>query len=206
MKKISIGLLVVMAFFALNVQNGYALWGKKSKDEPQKPKAVKESAAVEKKEVKEETKEVKQEVKKEEPKAPVVKELSPKELADKEKMKELREKKRSQLNNTLWNIEVSPIAGGEKKTKDVLRFENNRFSSEKYSKAGFNPTNYTLTLKEEDVTVFETMQTGEKGEIIFWRGEVTSDLQKIRGVLSHQKEPGKSEDFSFVSVSREAIK
>jgi hypothetical protein len=138
--------------------------------------------------------------------APVVQEVS-KEAAkpskssiDKDRM--LREKKKSALNNSQWDIEVVALSGKGSKQKDVLVFYENKFSSDVYSKLGFNASNYTLTLQENGMAVVETMQTSEKEGIIFWRIELDPAVTVCKGVLSRQLPNNKSEDYSFVSVAK----
>ncbi len=122
------------------------------------------------------------------------------------KEKLLREKKKSALNNSQWDIEVVALNGRGPKQKDILVFRDNKFSSENYLKQGFKDSNYTLTLLENDMAVVETMQTADKGGIIFWRIEFNTEVTVCKGVLSRQVTNVKTEDYSFVSIAKEAIK
>ncbi|MBI5873388.1 MAG: hypothetical protein HZB36_04505 [Candidatus Omnitrophica bacterium] len=119
---------------------------------------------------------------------------------DKDRM--LREKKKSALNNSQWDIEVVALSGKGSKQKDALVFYENKFSSGEFSKSGFDASNYTLTLQENGNAVVETMQTSEKEGIIFWRIELDPAVTICKGVLSRQLPNNKSEDYSFVSVAK----
>jgi len=125
--------------------------------------------------------------------------------AAKEKMRELQRQNRAKLNNSQWDVDIMLMTGGGKPAVDKLVFRENKFSAEKYAALGFAASNYTLTVQEDSMTVWETMQTAEKGGTIFWRGEINGPMTEMRGVLSHQKADGSSEDFSFVSKNRQAV-
>ncbi|MFH1460793.1 MAG: hypothetical protein ABIG64_10575 [Candidatus Omnitrophota bacterium] len=203
--------LMLVMVTVVGLENSYAFWGKKkdaAQTSGQEPIVEKES--VVKPEVEPEVKaEIKAEVKTEAKKEKVSAEekpILPQKTASVSEEKKMRDKKREKLNNSSWQIEIFPIAGGGKKQKDVLNFKENRVYSEKYEAQGFAASNYTITIKSNGVTVWETMQTTAEGKIIFWRGEVDESMREMRGVLSTQPAPGKSEDFSFISLEKAPIK
>ncbi len=142
--------------------------------------------------------------------APVAKK-APEKAVDKAKeaanknQKALAEKKRGELNNSEWLIELSPLSGGGKKDRETVSFKNNQVSFMNFGKKGFPITNYTLTVQDENQVVWETMQTSEKTGVCFWRGEMSADMQGMRGVLSHQIDAKTKADYSFVSVSKKGI-
>lgn len=121
------------------------------------------------------------------------------------KMEEMRkriEEKKKELNGGEWQVTITSMSGkGALSGPDVLTFQDNVFRSRSSSKAGFSPTNYTLTVPESDTvpTVWETMQTSDKGNVMFWRGEWLGD--KITGVITMQSKEGKSEEYAFSSSS-----
>ena len=123
---------------------------------------------------------------------------------DVEKARQQRKAWKEKLNNTSWTIDVVPLSGGNKQA-DTLMFEDNKVYSKNNKKNGFAPTNYTLSMKNDTTAVWETMQTAENGEIMFWRGEVFDDGQTMRGVVSHQLPAGTSTDYSFVAKDKKAI-
>lgn len=109
-----------------------------------------------------------------------------------------------ELNNMEWKIKLSPI--GETKAKayeDTLLFVENKFSSEKLESEDFPTSNYTVSLKGEDVIIWETMQTSESGGLAFWRGELENNV--MRGVLSMRPDEKTSMDFSFYSIERKEL-
>lgn len=202
MKKM-VGLIVVtvVSFVFAYSNPGYTFtWGKKKEAEPQK--AAEQKGA--KPEVKEESKkEVKKDASKQAAFAVVEeKKVDPKKL---EQDRMLRQKKREQLDNSLWDIDINTMSGKEKPKKDALIFEGNKVSSDKFAKEGFAPTNYTLTVQGDGVTVWETMQTAANGQIIFWRGEIEPKMTSMRGVISKHVSNEKTEDYSFVSQERRGI-
>lgn len=118
----------------------------------------------------------------------------------------LRQEKRKQLDNTQWEIEIKAIEGKTKEQTDILVFEDNRFYSDRSSKEGFNATNYTISIKDEEIVIWETMQTAEEGKINFWRGEISDKMTSMRGITSKKLPDGTSVNYSFTSTSKKAIK
>lgn len=119
-----------------------------------------------------------------------------------DKERALREKKKGALNNTQWEVEVSALSGQGTKQKDILIFYDNRFSSDVFLKKSFKASNYTMTLQEDGAAIVETMQSSEKEGVVFWRLEFDPNMVSCKGILSRQLADSKSEDFSFVSISR----
>jgi hypothetical protein len=109
---------------------------------------------------------------------------------------------KEQISGTRWTIELTPLSGAEKAKpqKDTVRFEGGQVSSERFAKAGYPQTNYTLSVGGDGVPVWETMQTKEGEGVLFWRGEVHGST--VRGVVSKHPVEGPAEDFSF--TGREA--
>jgi len=113
------------------------------------------------------------------------------------------ETKKAELNGSEWQIAINASGGGKGVLPgtDTLIFQNGQFFSKYFSEKGFSPTNYTLTVPESEeleevTTVWETMQSGPKGEIVFWRGEWRK--QGMTGTLVRQLEKG-NEDYYFSS-------
>ncbi|MFH1093924.1 MAG: hypothetical protein V1739_07205 [Candidatus Omnitrophota bacterium] len=210
----SLWILLILAM--VFIQDGYAFWGRKKTEEPttkaqqkqgEKTEAVKEKAVE--KEVK---KEIKQEATQEEQKKSPAKEADGKKETSEDRQKKieedkmLRQEKRKQLDNTQWEIEIKAIEGKTKEQTDILVFEDNRFYSDRSSKEGFNATNYTISIKDEEIVIWETMQTAEEGKINFWRGEISDKMTSMRGITSKKLPDGTSVNYSFTSTSKKAIK
>ncbi len=118
----------------------------------------------------------------------------------------LIERKRKELNNTEWDIELNSANGKEKKISDVLAFTNNQVSCAGYVKKGFPVTNYTITVQDDSSLIIETMQTSEKSGTAFWRCELDPAIQTMRGVLSlHTDDDKVISDYSFISVNKKII-
>ena len=124
----------------------------------------------------------------------------------KDEMREKIEEKKKELNGGEWEVAIkSTLKKGALDGPDVLTFQDNVFRSKSSARAGFSPTNYTLTVSESAAgpTVWETMQTGGKGQVMFWRGEWLGD--KMSGMISRQLEDGKSEEYIFSSSAMKEI-
>ena len=110
------------------------------------------------------------------------------------------------LNNTQWQIKLVQITTAEKKEtlRDTLRFIDNKVESKALLSEGLLATSYTLSLKGENIVIWETMQTDAKGNLAFWKGEIEGE--RMRGVLSRQPKDKPAADYTFVSISKETIK
>jgi hypothetical protein len=101
------------------------------------------------------------------------------------------------LDATKWGINLYPInteqgeAGAS--LNDVVIFANSKFTTKNYAAKGFNPTNYTLSVKHDGTTVCETMQSKAK-ETVFWRLEMSED-GRLRGVASIHNPDGAVSDY-----------
>lgn len=104
---------------------------------------------------------------------------------------------RAVLDGTRWTIELSPLGGGEKAKprKDTVTFGASTTASEWLSTQGYPRSNYTVTIGDDGVVVWETMQTHEGEGVAFWRGEVHGAT--MRGVLSRHPVEGTPQDFSW---------
>lgn len=107
----------------------------------------------------------------------------------------------AQLNGTEWNIELNPMYGEPpgRSLKDTLEFSNGKIISTRMNKEGFPTSNYTITVGDDGVAVWETMQTSETEGVAFWRGELHGD--SMRGILSQHPLEGTTVDYSFTSQS-----
>jgi hypothetical protein len=119
--------------------------------------------------------------------------------------KEMLAKKRQELNNTEWEIQLNPVSGKGKKETDRAVFQNNEVAFINFSKKGFAKSSYALSVQQDGTLVWETMQTSEKSGINFWRGEVSPDLQSMRGFMNHQIDDKSREEFSFFSTSKKNL-
>ena len=111
------------------------------------------------------------------------------------------------LNETEWSIELIPSSAGKAKPmKDTLRFEEGKVTSEKSSSEGFPTSNFTLSIADGGTPIWETMQTGKEGTLIFWRGEIHDDT--MRGLYSKpsNKEGVPPQDFSFSGKQTKKLK
>ncbi|GEM_PF-1927036 len=100
------------------------------------------------------------------------------------------------LNGT-WDIELTPMYGEKPKQpiKDTLQFEQSRVSSQKLTTDGFSPTNATVTVGDDGIPVWETMQSSDAKGVVFWRGELHGG--SMQGILSKHPVNGNAEDYAF---------
>jgi hypothetical protein len=112
--------------------------------------------------------------------------------------------KKLDLNGSSWELSVRSADPKIQGTKDTFIFQDGIFKSENYSKRGFPPTNYTVSIPENaERGVWETMQSS-KGDLIFIRGEWEKD--SMQGVVTEQLEGGKKiKEYSFDSAPRKKI-
>ncbi|MBN1405848.1 MAG: hypothetical protein JW946_04945 [Candidatus Omnitrophica bacterium] len=126
-----------------------------------------------------------------------------------EKMRKMIQDAKAKLNNTSWEIELKKqmlTAEGAKKAapaaeKSNIAFRDNKVEISFLAKDGFTPTNYSVRLKGKDneIVIWETMQTSVDKGVAFWRGEIENNV--MRGVLSWQVKENNKQDYSFVSTS-----
>jgi hypothetical protein len=110
------------------------------------------------------------------------------------------------LHGTTWSIEWTPMSGETRAQPftDTLSFENGQITSQRLSAEGYPSSNYTFTIGDDDIPVWETMQTSEGSGVVFWRGEVHGEA--MRGIVSQHPVEGAAQDFSFAGklTKREA--
>ncbi len=104
---------------------------------------------------------------------------------------------RVQLNGTEWTLELTAISPGEplKTRQDTIQFDSAKVSSKRLMKEGYPSSNYTITIGDDGMVVWETMQTKENEGVVFWRGELHDSA--MRGIVSKHPLEGNAEDFSF---------
>jgi hypothetical protein len=100
------------------------------------------------------------------------------------------------LDNTEWEIKVSPVSGGLE-SADTLKFIAGKLISVKLASRGFTSANYSVIKEGDSRLVFETMQS-TSGQTATWRGELENG--KINGVFSLREEGKAPQDFSFIST------
>ncbi len=134
-----------------------------------------------------------------------------KELSEAEKRQLIQEAEES-LNNTEWQIELQQMGKkGKKAEEDTLYFKSGKIFSDKLTSEGFSPSNYTIRVKgiDNDIIIWETMQTDEEKGVAFWRGEVNGEIGEedifMRGVLSLRREEGKQQDLTFISTKKKIL-
>jgi len=109
--------------------------------------------------------------------------------------------KRNQIDNTTWEVELIPISGKGKNKKDVIIFSDKKVSMEGLAKEGFASTNFSLSTRSNKKLVWETMQKKDD-DIVYFKGELTPELDSMTGVVSFQRIKTGTQDFTFRSMTK----
>jgi hypothetical protein len=122
------------------------------------------------------------------------------------KTQDLITKRKIGLNGTQWEIEIKAMSGkAAKAEKDVISFMDGKVSSKNLGTKGFEATNFSMRLLEDDETfTWETMQVSADNGAAFWRGDIGSD-GIMRGVLTLRDKKNKTSDFNFYSLESNKI-
>ena len=104
---------------------------------------------------------------------------------------------KAKLNNTEWTISVKPSGEKGKVETDVISFVEGKMISKNMKNAGFNDAEFNVRIGEEGVVIWETMQSDEKGDSTFWRGDIENG--KMKGMLTKENNRGVMSNFSFAS-------
>ena len=183
MKRLFLGLLITGFLVTFN-SKASAWWWQKEKKEAEEQQPVKQEPAI----------------KQEAPKVPEVKHIDRQAQVDQDKKKQILARKLIMLNNTEWGIELAAATGKEKRQVSLI-FKDNKVSST-FSSTDFPATNFTPTYNEDGSLLLETMQTGEKQGVLFWRIEVSADMSSLRGLVVHQFPNNTTKDYNFVSSGK----
>lgn len=195
MKKIAATVLIIAFSFT---SAGLALAkdkkeGKVSAAEIKVNAEIKETPA-ETQEVKTEPSDVKEPVQEVKPKV----DEAALEQARKKRETDLKKAKEKLNSQPEWVIYMTSLANKKSMGSDALIFTESKISAKGFSAKGYNQSNCTITVQEDGGIVWETMQVNEKGDRIFWRGELKDSL--MQGMISMQAKDGKSQDIGFTTA------
>lgn len=101
------------------------------------------------------------------------------------------------LDQTVWQVELIPTSGRGEIVRDRIRFEKGQFISEALSAMGFGPAAFVLKPGEGGM-VWLADQAAPTGSQAAWRGEWKGDA--LKGTLELKPAVGKPQSFSFFSV------
>ncbi|MCM8781025.1 MAG: hypothetical protein NC908_03790 [Candidatus Omnitrophica bacterium] len=190
-----VAMLLILSCFSLSKTE--AFWGKKKETQEQAPKKTEETKPTEPAKPKTET----------QLPAEATSKIDKDQQARLEAQRVKVNKKRNELNNTEWQIEIYSLANKEKlkATNPVIVFKDNRVACLGIDGMEFPATNYTLTVQDDGIVVWETMQTSERSGVAFWRGEITPDMQSMQGSLSHHIDEENLRDYAFRSLGKKRI-
>lgn len=108
----------------------------------------------------------------------------------------------SNLAGTVWSVQfqMAGTNGNITIATDLLRFERNRVTSSKLDAQGFGSSNYQMRVKDDGMVMWETMQTGPRGELVFWRGELNGDV--MTGLMTRQGVRTAQDEYIFRAFRR----
>lgn len=96
------------------------------------------------------------------------------ELAQKRKAAE--QSARLALSSKEWTVYVSPESGKGRTETDVLAFTvEGQVSAKNISAKGYNASNFRLTIQDDGLAVWETMQVDKDKNVVFLRGNLKGD-------------------------------
>ena len=104
-----------------------------------------------------------------------------------------------EINGTTWEIDLHAATkkGRARSEKDTLIFSEGKFTSKNFEAQGYSAVGYSVRVGNDNSTIWETMQTKEGKDRIFWRGVVDPQTMQIRGVFCKQSTRGQMQDFNF---------
>jgi putative transposase len=102
----------------------------------------------------------------------------------------------NEIRSTEWQVEMVSATSKEGLV-DTLSFTNGEFMSAKMSGLGYPNSPYSITVKDNNRIVWETMQSSASG-VVLWRGEI--EAGKMSGVVSLRQKDKEPQDFSFISL------
>lgn len=102
----------------------------------------------------------------------------------------------SEFRSSEWQVLMTENASKEE-LADTLSFVDGKFISAKMTELGYQSSNYSITVEDDNKIVWETIQTCPAG-VASWRGEI--EAGKMSGVVSLRQKDKQPQDFSFVSL------
>ena len=104
------------------------------------------------------------------------------------------------LDGTAVNIEIRAITSTSRAgQKDRLEFRRDQMTSQLLGAAGFLPSKYTASHRNDGTMAWETIQVDRAGAMVHWQGEW--DGQAIRGIVTRQAPGSAPVNFSFVGIA-----
>lgn len=96
-----------------------------------------------------------------------------------------------------WAVEVTPDDGG-KPYKDTLLFKNQKFTSEKLKKEGFEDVEYEVDLRGGQIGTFTVNAKSKNGATAKWSG--TAATGNLQGTLVLTKKDGSTTNYNFTGA------
>jgi len=103
----------------------------------------------------------------------------------------------SELRSSEWQVKLVSAESKEEQA-DILSFVDGKFVSAKMNELGYQSSNYSVMVEDDNKIIWETMQTGPDGAIVSWRGEIKEG--KMSGIVSLRQKDKEPQDFSFISI------
>ena len=85
---------------------------------------------------------------------------------------------------------------------DILTFKDGQVSSKNLTAEGFSASNFTPSLMDNTIVVWETMQSNEVGDLAFFRGELRGNA--MVGFISMHPKKGGVTEYTFTTNQPQA--
>ncbi|MFA4991838.1 MAG: hypothetical protein WC569_04575 [Candidatus Omnitrophota bacterium] len=104
---------------------------------------------------------------------------------------------KAKLNNIEWTVDMRPASGKGRAETDIISFVEGKMMSKNMKDAGFLESEVNVRISEDDVVIWETMQTDTDGNFVFWRGDIENG--RMKGMMAKEDKRGNITNFSFIS-------
>jgi len=106
------------------------------------------------------------------------------------------------LEGPEWGIRLAPVAIEQRADAqtDRLTFTKTELTSAQLSAQGVLSSHYAMKTQSDGDGVWEAMQTGPRGEVIWWQGRWQGQI--MRGLVTRQTAGGSPQRFTFVGLAR----
>lgn len=117
---------------------------------------------------------------------------------EKEARQKILDEKINGINETEWKVLLTPDHPKLKPVEDVLSFRGHTVQMTYFEKKGYKPTNYTVTLEDEEgqAANWETMKTHPEGggKVVYLRGQWNGD--RMSGVATEKNPDAKDQEIT----------
>lgn len=104
------------------------------------------------------------------------------------------------LSSKEWTVYVSPESGKGKTETDAITFiSEGQVSTKNISAKGYSPSNFQLTIQDNGLAVWETMQVDKDKNVVFLRGNLKGD--EMTGSFFFKPVKGSPSTYLYTTVA-----